>query len=193
MGAIKKLRENAGNYFLLKRINSLNRSKKLVNINSAGSVGIIFELSDEAVYYSVQNFMYKLQENNTRVKALGFTPQKSVVHHFLPVLSFDFFNSKQLNWLYIPTASTAKSFMDTEFDICLNIAPDNVFPLKYIAGLSIARLKVGAYSQASQAEKYGDLARIYDIMLLSDNHHNQITFLDNIYEYLTILNPKEDV
>jgi hypothetical protein len=97
-----------------------------------------------------------------------------------------------LNWFYIPKATCVQDFIDTDFDICINIASENVFPLKYIAGISRSRLKVGAYGKEMPSNKYKELASIYDIMLLADDNHDQIVFLDQIHEYLTILNPKEN-
>jgi hypothetical protein len=193
MNLIEQLRSHAGNYLLNKGIASLNRNRKLININTAGSVGILFELNDESVYYSIQKYFQNLQEKKIKVKALGFASNKMVTSHFLPVLSFDFFNAKQVNWMHIPKAVCVQDFVNSDFDICINIASENVFPLKYISGLSKARLKVGAYSKEMAEKKYKALSGIYDIMLLSDENHDQIAFLDNIHEYLTILNPKENV
>ena len=58
--------------------------------------------------------------------------------------------------------------------------------------MSKARLKVGAYSNEMPGKQYKELASIYDIMLLSQENHDQIKFLDNIHEYLNMLNPKEN-
>ena len=160
MNLIQQIRTNAGNYFLHKGVASLRRSKKLVNINSAASVGILFELTEESVYYSIQKYFHKLQEKKIKVKALGFASNKLVTNHFLPVLSFDFFNARQLNWFFIPKAPCIQDFVDTDFDICINIADENIFPLKYIAGMSKARLKVGAYGKEMQGKKYNELAGI---------------------------------
>jgi len=175
-----------------KGIASLERNRKLININSAGSVGILFELKDDAIYYGIQKYFQKLQENKIRVKALGFTSNKHITSQFLPVLSFDFFDSRQVNWLNIPKIKCAQDFIDTDFDICINIASEDVFPLKYIAALSKSRFKVGAYGKAMPAIKYKELTTIYDIMFLAEDHHDQIVFLDQIHEYLIMLNPKKD-
>ena len=192
MNFIQQIRFKVGYYLLNKGIASLTRNKKLVNIHSAGSVGILFELTDDSVYYAIQKYFQKLQEKKIKVKALGYASNKLVTNKFLPVLSFDFFDSKQLNWFYIPKATCVQDFIDTDFDICINIASENVFPLKYIAGISRSRLKVGAYGKEMPSNKYKELASIYDIMLLADDNHDQIVFLDQIHEYLTILNPKEN-
>jgi hypothetical protein len=181
-----------GNYFLRKGIASLSRNKKLVNINTASSVGILFELTEESVYYSVQKYFQQFQEKKIKVKALGFASNKLATNHFLPVLAVDFFSKKQVNWIYIPRAQCVQDFIDSDFDICINIASEKTFPLKYIAGLSKARLKVGAYSSDMPAKEYKDLSSIYDIMLLAEEDHDQISFLNNIHEYLNMLNPKNN-
>jgi hypothetical protein len=124
---------------------------------------------------------------------LGYTSNKLVTNQFLPVLTFDFFNSRQLNWFFIPKATCVQDFIETDFDICINIASEKIFPLKYIAGISKARLKVGSYGKEMQRLEYEKLASIYDIMLLADENHDQIVFLDQIHEYLNILKPKENV
>jgi len=193
MNFIQQIRSKVGYYFLRKGIASLIRNKKLVNINSAGSVGILFELTDDSVYYAIQKYFQKFQEKKIKVKALGYASNKQVTNQFLPVLSFDFFDSNQLNWFYMPKATCVQDFVETDFDICINIASENVFPLKYIAGVSRSRLKVGAYGKEMPGLKYKELASIYDIMLLAEDNHDQIVFLNQIHEYLTILNPKENV
>jgi len=193
MNLIEKIRGYGGKYFLDKGVKSLKRKKKLININQAGSVAVLFELTDDSVYYSIQQYFQKLQENKIKVKALGYTSNHKFINNYLPVLSFDIFTSKQTNWFEIPKDQGIRDFLQTDFDVCINIASENVFPLKYLAGMSRARLKVGAYSKEMEEKKYRDLAGIYDIMLLADDHHDQKVFLENIHEYLTILNPKENV
>jgi hypothetical protein len=193
MNLIQQIRAAAGNYFLNKGISALKRNKKLVNINAATSIGLLFELTDQSVYYSIQKYFLQFQEKKVKVKALGYASNKLVTNHFLPVLSFDFFNRKQLNWFYIPRAQCVQDFIETDFDICVNIASENVFPLKYISGMSKARLKVGSYSSDMPGRQYKEQSSIYDIMLLAEENHDQILFLENIHEYLNLLNPKENV
>jgi hypothetical protein len=59
--------------------------------------------------------------------------------------------------------------------------------------MSKARLKVGAYTNNIQKSEFNKLAKIYDVMLRTESNHNQKDFLDNTYEYLTILSPKKNV
>ena len=192
MKLIKAIRKRAGVYFLHKKLASVKRNRKLVSINHATSVGLLFELTDQATYFNIQKYTQKLQERKVRVKAIGYTSNKNATNQFLPVLTFDFFKDSQVSWLGIPKAKCVQDFMDAEFDICINVAPDNVFPLHFVAGLSKAKLKVGPFSQDISVLGENDLIKIYDILLRTDDHHDQAKFLETIHEYLTILNPKED-
>lgn len=192
MKFLKAIRTKAGAYFLHKRLTSVHRNRKLVNINAAGSVGILFELTDEPTYTAVQKYLQKLQEKKVRVKALGFASNKMVTNQFLPVLTFDFFKENQVNWMGFPRAKCAQDFIETEFDICINIASERIFALHYVAGMSKARLKVGPFSQDLTGLGENDLISIYDILMRTEVNHDQISFLETIHEYLTILNPKED-
>lgn len=189
MNLINKISRLAGNYYLQKKSASVRRDKRLVNLYDAGSVGILFELNDSSVYHGVHRYMQNLQDKKIKVKALGFSNSKIVASQFLPVLSFDIITRKQLNALKIPRAACVQDFVETEFDICINIASEEVFPLKYISAVSKARLKAGSYFKEIPGQSHHDPSRIYDILVLTDAEHDQIKFLDDIHQYLTILNP----
>ncbi|MBP7679286.1 MAG: hypothetical protein KA096_02595 [Bacteroidales bacterium] len=193
MALFNNIRLRIAGYILQKGITSLKRNKKLVSLNTAGSVGLLFELSDHSVYYAIQDFFQKLQENKIKVKALGYCGTKNATSQFLPVLSFDFISGKDLNWLLIPKAKCVADFIETDFDICINIASEDIFPLKYIAGMSKAKLKAGAYNNVAADDNFKALSQIYDIMLKSEPIHNQISFLGIINDYLSILNSKGNV
>jgi len=193
MSLILKFWNKTAHYFLRKGMRNIVRKKKLINIHDALSIGILFELKDESVYFAIQKYLKSFQDKKVKVKVLGFASDKMILAHILPVLSFDFFTEKQLNWFNIPKAICVHDFIENDFDICINLGSDSAFSLKYIAGLSKARLKVGAYNREMEEAKYKELAGIYDIMLMSDENHDQAAFLNTIHEYLTILNPKKDV
>lgn len=132
----------------------------------------------------IQDYIAKLQGWKIKVKAVGFTRNELVAKQFLPVLSFDFILKKHLNWYGRPTTKCTEDFIQADFDICINIADPDLFPLKYIAALSKAKLRVGPYRQEDE--------NIYDLMIQTEEMHNQEDFLNHVHEYLTILNPREN-
>ena len=184
MKIIQNIRRKAGESFLIKSATQVTRQKAMVNLKKATSVGILFELENEQIYQTIHDFATKLQHNKIRVKVIGYTSQDHLMRQFLPVLSIDIIGKKDLNWYYRPITSNVGDFVMNRFDICINLASPSNMPLKYIAAQSAARLKVGPYAEKDQD--------IYDLMIHTEEVHDQGKFLDNVHEYLTILNPKED-
>ena len=148
-------------------------------------MGILFEVPDDTSYQNVYQYIQKLQEMKIKVHAIGYVKEKYLSYHFLPVLSFDFLYEKDLNWYGKPKSRRSWDFWTSEFDICINIGSSQCFPLKYIACRSSSHLIVGPY-----ADKDKDL---YDVMVQPEATHDQNKFLQQVHDYLTILNPKEDV
>lgn len=191
MGLIDKIKSSAGNYFLRKTLSGLQREKKLTGLHSASSVAVLFELTDESVYQEVHRYLQSLQEKKIRVKALGFASDKVAATHFLPVLTFDLFSNRNLNWFRIPKTAMIRDFADSEFDILFNLASERVFPLKYIAASSRARLKAGSYFESDPEDPACGLRAIYDILLKTDDPHDQGELLRNFNEYIIMLNPRD--
>lgn len=177
---------NAVRRYALQRAAAIpGRKKQLISLARSGSVGILFEVPDDEAYQNVYQYIQKLQEMKIKVRAMGFVKEKHLATHFLPVLSFDFLYSKDLNWYGKPTSKQAEDYWSTEFDICINIGSADCFPLKYIACRSLARLRVGPYTDADKV--------YYDLMIHPEEPHDQNTFLQQVHDYLMILNPKENV
>jgi hypothetical protein len=81
MSFLQQIRSKIGHYFLKKGLDSLQRNKKLVNINSASSIGILFELTDETVYYKA---IWSIAENNLLLKGFDnehFGTDKKYKHY----------------------------------------------------------------------------------------------------------------
>jgi hypothetical protein len=163
---------------------SSKRHAKLVNLGKAGSVGLLFEVTDEMDYQNVQKYIQQLQDMKIKVKAMGYVREKHLSTHFLPVLSFDFIYARDLNWFHKPKTKRPADFWQSEFDICINASSPECFPLKYIMTRSSSHLKVGPYT--AQDKDY------YDVMIQPDVPHDQGRFLQQVHQYLTILNPKEN-
>jgi hypothetical protein len=160
------------------------RKKRLINLKKASSVGILFEVHDNETYQKVYDYIQQLHDTKIKVKVLGFVMEKHLALHFLPVLSFDYIYPKDLNWYGKPWSKHAQEFWSSDFDICINISSVNCYPLKYILCKSISSLKVGPYSEEDK--------EYYDILVQPEVNHDQVKFLRQVHDYLTILHPKEN-
>ena len=173
----------ARRYSLGKAMSKPRPKRRLINLNRAATVGILFEVSDDHVYQQVHKYIQELQEHKIRARAMGYVREKHLSAHFLPMLSFDFIYQKDLNWFGLPVSKRTKDFIEAEFDICINIGSPECFPLKYITCRSSSPLKVGPYTDRDK--------EYYDIMIKPEENHDQIRFMQQVHNYLSILNPKE--
>lgn len=142
----RNIREKAGRYILRREASRVLRNRKIINLDDATSIGILYYLPDENVYSKISDFVSQLQESGKKVKALGFVKSRRLTGQFLPKLSYDFLYPSGLNWHCKPVSDAAKDFMDTDFDILLDLSMKNMLPLLYIAGLSKAKFKAGSQS-----------------------------------------------
>ena len=170
--------------FALRRAYPAGRKKKLVNLSKASNIGILFEVPDDRTYQQVHDYILKLQEKKIRIKAIGFVKEKHLSAHFLPILSFDFIYARDVNWFGKPVSKRVQDFWSSDFDICINIGSAQCYPLKYILARSVSPLKVGPFTENDK--------ELYDIMIKPDDHHDQVKFLHQVHEYLSILNPREN-
>jgi hypothetical protein len=128
----------------------------------------------------VSEFVNTLFKTKKDVKALGFVNLKELTHHHMPMLQFDFFFLKDLNWYYKPQNYIIKNFVEKDYDILINFCDDSCIPIKYLAGSSKAKFKVG---------KYQENVDLYDMML--DVKENTLAALiKEIHHYLNIINKK---
>ena len=94
------------------------------------------------------------------------------------MLQFDFFFLKDLNWYYKPQNYVINNFLEKDYDILINLCTSNCVPVKYLAGSSRAKFKVG---------KFEDNLSVYDMMI--DVKQNSLeTLIKEVKHYLNLIN-----
>ena len=185
MKILDNIKQAVGNYYLNKAIDNNQRNRKLINYSDVRSVGIIFGLMDIESYYIVHEEALRLQEQQIKVKALGYVRNDNLTRSLMPLLAFDFFYDNSLNWYRKPKALSIDEFVETEFDILIDLNLNGQLPLKFISASSIARIKVGKYEKANE--------NMYDIMIMYEEDSGLKEFINNITHYLIQLKPAENV
>ena len=184
MSIINSIREKSGRLSLKRESSRLQRSRRIVNLDNASRLGVLYYLPDEPTYRTISDYVKKLQESGKIVKALGYVQSKRLTGQFLPKLSYDFLYPTGLSWNYKPVSSAAKDFMAEEYDILLDLSTEDHLPLLYITGMSKARFKAGMKSQ----QRSGYLDLMIDLGE-KDGLDELITQIDH---YLTIINKKNE-
>ena len=180
MQFVENIKQKLGDFFFKRELKANPRQREVHNLHTAQSIGILYDATEREDMLKVSEFVNVLFQTKKDVKALGFVNLKELTHHHMPMLQFDFFFLKDLNWFYKPENYIIKNFVEKDYDILINLCDSTCIPIKYLAGSSQAKFKVGKY------EEHIDL---YDMMI--DVKENTLSALiKEIHHYLTVINQK---
>ncbi|MGB0368087.1 MAG: DUF6913 domain-containing protein [Flavobacteriales bacterium] len=181
---VNKVRLTVGSYFLQKEMRIRKRDVQGMGLDSARSIGIVFNAKDENTFKQIREFTDYLRGGGLRqVKALGFVPKAEVSAFLQSSQDFDFFSKEDFNWFYKPQGRKVAGFISEPFDILIDLRINKSIPLLFIVGLSRAQFKVG---------RYGDkFKEFYDLMIDVDGEAGHGFFIEQIKHYLTMLNEKK--
>ena len=177
---LENFKQKVGDYVFRRDLKHNDRKREVHNLHTAQSIGILYDATDLKDMILVSEFVNDLFKTKKDVKALGFVNRNELTHHHMPMLQFDFFFLKDLNWYYKPQNYIIKNFLEKDYDILINLCTSNCVPVKYLAGSSKAKFKVGKYEQ--------DLS-IYDMMI--DVKKDTLSVLiSEVKHYLNLINKR---
>ena len=180
MKLIQDIREKFARSSLLKQVHEMNRQQKQTNLESARTLALLYYLPDEATYQIAETLLSKLNKMNLKVRVVCYTDLKTIPHYFIPKITQDIITSKDVNLLYQPQKPFVKEFINTEFDILIDLSLSNYLPLLYCAALSKAGLKVGRFQE--------DHELYYDLMIHAAQDETLDTFASQVIHYLSRIN-----
>lgn len=181
----KKIKQFLANNALKKEIALRPRkvSPHKFNFDRIKTVGMLFDASNPEDFELVKRYVVYLREQAKKVKVMGYFSAKQIPSLTYSKLEYDFFSSKEINWLGKPTTHIIDNFMNEEYDLLIDLNIHDHFPLKYIAALSQAKFKVGKYKEEDET--------IYDMMIDADNTQTLKYFLRQVDIYIGMLNKVE--
>ncbi len=158
----------------------MDRQQKQINLLNAKTVALLYYLPDEAIYRDMETILSRLTKMNLKVKVVCYTDLKTVPHFFIPKISQDIITVKDVNLLYQPQKAFVKEFIDTEYDILIDLSLNDHLPLLYCAALSKAGLKVGRFQEDHQL--------YYDLMIHAVPDETLDSFAAQVIHYLSRIN-----
>lgn len=128
---------------LKSKVAKLKREVRSTGLGSAKTVGIIYHF-DLKTDNLIREFARFLKEERLKVETLGYISNKELFDKAKPELDYNYFNKKDVNWLYVPQKKECNHFINTEFDILIDCSIRSYLPIRYITSLSKARFKAGS-------------------------------------------------
>jgi hypothetical protein len=180
MRFLNRLRIKIGRFFLKGELIKKQRSVKQCGFESAKSIGIIYNVSDDKSYKLIASFSKNLRERGIKdIYALGYIITKNRPAFIAAERGFDYFSPKDLNWFYIPQSKNISDFIEKKFDILLDLSTKKYFPVEYIISLSQAGFIAGADSSENN---------LYDITISTENKNDTDFIIKNITHYIQLIN-----
>ncbi len=180
MKIIKDIRERYAKSFLLKHVEEINRPQIQINLDNARSVALLYYLPDEATYKIMETILSRLGEMKLKVRVVSYTDLKIKPHYFIPKITQDIITVKDLNLRYQPQNAFVNEFINTEYDILIDLSLKEHLPLLYCAALSKAALKVGRFQEDHQL--------FYDLMIHCGTDETIDSFAGQVVHYLSKIN-----
>lgn len=128
---------------LKSKVAKLKREVRSTGLGSAKTVGIIYHF-DLKTDNLIREFARFLKEERLKVETLGYISNKELFDKAKQELDYNYFNKKDVNWLYVPQKKECTHFINTEFDILIDCSIRSYLPIRYITSLSKARFKAGS-------------------------------------------------
>ncbi len=185
MAFFKTLRRKAGSYMLHQRLTGVRRIRQDFSLEKVKKVGILWDASFENDFQDLAALNRQLSESGRSVEVMAWIPGKNVPDRLTGLSYMKFLRAKDLNWAYIPVSEDAKKFIETRFDLIIDINPSSVFQLLYLAGLSAAPMKVGP-DVTEEPEKAP-----YDMMIRTKKPFSISLFIEQTMLYLSMISSPE--
>lgn len=177
----EKIKHSIGLKQLRKEFKNFRRTGKVINLEQAQSVALLYRVDDEHKWQLVKKYVKYLKEEEgiRKILTIGFFPGKELPEYLRPQLEFEFICMKDLAWNEKPVGNVSKNFCSEYFDILIDLEPEEIIPLRYILNWSNARFKVGYFTN--------DYSNYYDLMLQLERKELS-EYINQVNHYLSIIN-----
>jgi hypothetical protein len=186
MELFREFRLKTGNSILSKKSGKVRRKVFYTNINRIKTIGIVWDASKPEDFNSLSKFHQKMNERGINVTILGYYPGKELPNQYTALRYFTCMRNKEVSLFYVPVSNEAEKFINTMFDILIDINFEKVFPIHYISSLSKASFKVGLFDKESNNSTF-------DLMMELKKPVHVEDYLNNVIHYLEMINSGSSV
>jgi hypothetical protein len=181
-GLIHSIKSQVGEFILKSRMNKIQRNKKLVNLDEAVTIGIVYKVNNEKLFNTVKDLTKVLTTGKKQVLALGFVDRNDIPNYCVAANAGYYYTRKDLNWWGGPKSDYLKTFLDKEFDILIDLTLEDVYINRYIMALSKSKFKVGGHLRVNE--------QVLDMMIKMDKNANEEDYILQFLHYLRMFKSK---
>ena len=142
------LKTRIANRILNTKLRLVAREKKVFNLDSAQTAGILWEINQKESFDRLNKELVKFGIKTT---GLCYFPLRKLV---IPEDIIGFSRKQTNYWTEIPNSDLVDDFIHQKFDLMIDLTGQKYFPIAYITALSEATFKIG---YAGSSQNYFDL------------------------------------
>ncbi len=158
---------------------TLKRTIKAQNLETAKTIGILFDAKNQDEHKKVVSFANTLRnEHSVNIEALAYISNKELQSTFEHGSDFTYFSNEDFNWRGKATTDAISKFIDKKFNIFIDLTTENTYAFDYIASLSKADFRVGKFREDKMP---------YDFMIDIKNDKSTDYFIKQILIYLSMI------
>jgi hypothetical protein len=186
MELFSEIRLKTGNSILSKKLGKVRRKSFYSNISRIKSIGIVWDASKPEDFINLSRFHQQMNERGINVNILGYYPGKELPNQYTALRYLTCFRKQEINLFYVPVSSETERFINTIFDILIDVNFEKSFPLYYISSLSKASFKVGLFDKEADSSTF-------DLMIELKKPVRIEEYLSNVVHYLEMINSGSSV
>jgi hypothetical protein len=186
MELFSEIRLKTGNSILSKKLVKVRRKVFYSNISRIKSIGIVWDASRPEDFIILSRFHQQMNERGIDLNILGYYPGKELPNQYTALRYFTCFRKQEINLFYVPVSSETERFINTMFDVLIDVNFEKSFPLYYISSLSKASFKVGLFDKETDSSTF-------DLMIELKKPVRIEEYLSNVVHYLEMINSGSSV
>ena len=168
-----------GRIMLRQKLKSRKRRKKVYNLRTARTIGILFDATNPKCFEPVQRFYKELSGDHLKINVMGYFHGKVVPDKYLFKKDFIFFFKTEVRWPTVIKNKDTLKFIDKPFDILIDLNLNRQFLFDQIVALSKAKFKVGRFREEKN---------YYDLMINMEKEPTLEYFIQQVSHYLEMIN-----
>jgi len=181
MEILRNLRIRAGRSKLSGKMARVRRKPLYINLFHIKTIGIVWDASRPEDFSILTKFHQLMADQEKDVRILGYYPGIELPDPYTAIRFFNCFKKNELDFFYCPENPDVESFINTRFDLLIDINLSNHFPLFYTSSLSHAGLKVGLAGEKPESSPF-------DLMISMTGPVNTEKYLEQVLYYLEMIN-----
>lgn len=147
-------------------------------LQKARKVGLLFSVASDADIADADTVYEKLKGISANVSALGYVVNKKDSPRYRQQSRFELFDDKDLDFLLRPKGEQVLAFVNSEFDVLVDLNSVGYYPMRQMLHKSKARFRVGRFSDKQP----------FDLMISIDDDKDVKYYFEQIIFYLQKFN-----